>query len=56
MDSSKKHATQTHDRRTWERPKVTMVGTIGGVLQGGQGKLSVTSGDPGDSRKQSGTG
>jgi hypothetical protein len=46
----------TRDRRPWEPPAVKMVGTIGEVLQGGEGKLSVTGGDPGESRKQRGGG
>jgi hypothetical protein len=42
-------------KQPWERPKVTYVGRVRDVVQGGGGKLSPTGGDPGDPRKQSPT-
>jgi hypothetical protein len=38
-------------RQPWEPPKLTSVGTISSVLQGGSGKVTVTVGDPGEPRK-----
>jgi hypothetical protein len=39
----------------WEEPRLRGVGTVGEVLQDtGKGKLSITGGDPGESRKPSG--
>ncbi|MFB3855259.1 MAG: hypothetical protein ACE148_15750 [Vicinamibacterales bacterium] len=35
-------------KRGWERPKVTPVGTVGGLLKGGGGKLSIVQDDQGD--------
>jgi hypothetical protein len=40
----------------WRDPSLKYVGQVGEVLQGGGGKLSTTGGDPGDTRKQSGSG
>ena len=40
----------------WVRPQLKSVGNIGEVLQGGGGKLSLVSQDPGDTRKPSGQG
>jgi hypothetical protein len=36
-------------RRQWVSPAVRLVGTIAEVLKSGGGKLSVMSGDPGES-------
>ncbi len=48
--------TAPEDRRTWTRPALRFVGTTGEVLQGGGGKLSTTGGDPGEGRKEKGSG
>jgi hypothetical protein len=37
-------------RLSWTTPKLTFVGNVGDVLQGGGGKLSVAGGDPGENR------
>ena len=42
--------------REWVRPQLKSVGNVGEVLQGGGGKLSLVSQDPGDTRKQTGQG
>ncbi len=42
-------------KQPWECPKLTYVGRVRDVVQFGGGKLSITGGDPGDPRKQSGT-
>lgn len=42
--------------RRWKAPELRSVGTVGEVLQGGGGKLSVTADDPGDIRKPKGQG
>ena len=41
-------------RKDFEPMKVTEVGHVGQVLQGGGGKLSPTSADSGDNRKPKG--
>jgi hypothetical protein len=46
--------TEVVDRRPWVIPKLEPVGSIAEVLHGGGGKLSLTGGDPGDSRKPRG--
>ena len=38
-------------RQPWQPPAVTPVGTISSVLQGGSGKVTVVTGDPGEPRK-----
>lgn len=43
-------------KRPWEKPTLTYVGHAGDVLQSGGGKLSPTGGDPGENRKESGSG
>ena len=43
-------------KKTWEMPKLTRVGSINEVVLGGGGKLSLTGGDPGESRKEKGSG
>lgn len=44
------------EKRSWEPMKLRYVGHIADALRGGGGKLSVAGGDPGDSRKPSGSG
>jgi hypothetical protein len=44
------------NRRRWEKPELKSVGNIGAVLQGGGGKLSIISADPGDTLKPKGAG
>lgn len=56
MDAPKEQRSVTRDRRPWERPALKPVGTIGDVLRGGMGKLSITAGDPGETRKEPPTG
>jgi hypothetical protein len=41
-------------RKEWEPMKMTEVGHVGDVLQGGGGKLSPIDNDPGDNRKPKG--
>ncbi len=43
-------------KRRWEKPMLTYVGNAGEVLQSGGGKMSPTGGDPGENRKESGSG
>jgi hypothetical protein len=38
-------------RRPWKRPTVTVLGTLGQVLQTGTAKTSPRPGDPGESNK-----
>jgi len=41
--------------RTWESPRLSYVGHVANILQGGiPGKLSPTTNDPGDIRKPPG--
>ena len=43
-------------KSTWEEPSLRKVGSVGDVLNGGGGKLSVTLNDTGDVRKPKGQG
>jgi len=45
---------QSIEKRQWEPMKLTNVGHVGEIVQGGGGKLSVETHDTGDSRKPSG--
>ncbi len=56
MDAFNDSPLAKRDRRPWEAPSVKSVGTIAEVLKGGGGKLSVSGGDPGEHRKESGGG
>src|SRR5262249_43590837 len=44
------------ERRTWTRPQLRYVGDVADVLQGGGGKLTASSADPGEPRKPTGQG
>jgi hypothetical protein len=39
-------------KQRWEKMRVQYVGHIGDILRQGGGKLTATTGDPGESRKQ----
>jgi hypothetical protein len=39
------------DRRQWTSPKLTFLGHVGGIVQGGVGKLTTMPADPGESKK-----
>ncbi len=43
-------------KQSWEPMKLTYLGHVGEVLQGGGGKLTPSPGDPGEARKPSGQG
>jgi len=43
-------------KRPWAAPTLKHVGHVGDVLQGGGGKLSPSSNDPGEPRKPPGGG
>jgi hypothetical protein len=43
-------------KQPWVEMKISYVGDISEILQGGGGKLSVSGGDTGDSRKPPGGG
>ncbi len=38
-------------RKSWQRPALKPAGTVGDVLQGGTGKVTVVVGDPGEPMK-----
>jgi hypothetical protein len=38
-------------KKAWQRPELKQTGTVGDVLQGGTGKVTVVVGDPGESQK-----
>jgi len=46
----------TDARSTWEEPSLRKVGSVGEVLRGGGGKLSITADDMGDVGKPKGRG
>ncbi len=39
------------DRKRWASPKLTLLGHVGGIVQGGSGKLTTSPADPGETRK-----
>jgi len=41
-------------KSTWEEPSLRKVGSVGDVLRGGGGKMSITTNDTGDVRKPKG--
>jgi hypothetical protein len=43
-------------KQPWEPIKLTYVGNVAGVVQQGGGKVSTTTGDPGEPRKVPATG
>lgn len=45
------HDDKEQPRQTWETPEVRPVGRLGDVLEGGGGKVTVLTGDPGEARK-----
>ena len=45
-------AKQQPAKKTWETPRLREVGTIGQVLRGGGGKLSIQADDTGDSPRK----
>ena len=51
-----KAAKRVATRQPWEPMKLTYSGDVGKIIQGGGGKLSLTGGDPGESRKERGGG
>ena len=38
-------------KRAWQAPALRPVGTLGALLRGGNGKVTVVTGDPGEPRK-----
>jgi hypothetical protein len=43
-------------KQQWEPMEMKKVGHIAQIVQGGGGKLSLTGGDPGEIRKERGSG
>jgi len=43
-------------KKPWKPPILSYRGDIAGIVRGGGGKLSPMGGDPGESRKQRGSG
>ena len=41
------------EKNSWEPIRLAPLGKATSLIQGGSGKVSLTGGDPGDSRKQS---
>ncbi|MGH7897297.1 MAG: hypothetical protein ACREQQ_05045 [Candidatus Binatia bacterium] len=39
------------ERRRWSSPKLTYMGHVGAIVQGGGGKLTMMPADPGEPRK-----
>ena len=56
MSKEKKHD-KSLKKKTWADPAIRKVGTVGQILHGGGGKLSITADDSGDApRKPKGQG
>jgi len=51
MGEREKQVLGTESRRAWKRPALKSVGTVAEVIQAGTGKVSVITGDPGESQK-----
>jgi len=47
----KQVATEGRDRKPWTSPRLTFLGHVGGIVQGGGGKLTTMPSDPGESKK-----
>ena len=47
---TERHATDAREDRVWQEPRLTFVGHLAEIVQGGGGKLSPTPGDPGEDR------
>lgn len=43
---------QRTKKKSWEGMKVSFLGKASALIKSGSGKISVTGGDPGESRKQ----
>lgn len=52
-ESNADNGRRSNSRHPWEPMSVTYVGDMQELVLGGEGKLSVVGGDPGDARKQS---
>ena len=46
----------SESKKVWEPMQLVFVGGIAEVVKGGEGKLTTAGGDPGENRKESGTG
>jgi hypothetical protein len=55
-DESKRPATADTTKKSWEPPKLSYIGDVEEVVQGGGGKLTTTPSDPGESKKTPPTG
>ena len=55
-NESKTKKSERPVKRAWVKPKLKPAGNVCEVLQGGGGKLSLVSQDPGDTRKPAGGG
>lgn len=43
-------------KKAWEPPGLSYIGDIADIVRSGGGKLSISGGDPGESRKQRSSG
>jgi hypothetical protein len=43
---------QSTKKKSWERMKLSFLGKASTLIKSGTGKISVTGGDPGESKKQ----
>ena len=53
-ENTQPRSSDSAEKRPWETPKLSYVGAVEDVVQQGDGKLSVTGGDPGERKKQKG--
>lgn len=47
----KRSGRSSAERKRWASPKLTFLGHVGGIVQGGAGKLTTRPADPGETRK-----
>lgn len=51
MKAKDKRPGRSAERKRWASPKLTFLGHVGGIVQGGSGKLTTQPADPGETRK-----
>ena len=50
-DAQRQPSSTRTEKKPWEAPKLSYVGDVEDVVQGGEGKLTRTAADPGEDRK-----
>ena len=56
QDESGRSGNESTTKKPWEAPKLSYIGDVEEVVQGGTGKLTTTPSDPGEAKKTPPTG